>query len=397
MGHDNVIIFGAGASADAGIPLLASFLKTMQQYILREKAGDRAISPDNLELLKRANQIRVGLERYNSRAYFDNLNIEDILSLLSFEALQGPQEAAKFETMVKAVSATIELSCLHSHTSAAPDKLFPNSHYTGFWDAILHPQNRDALPALITFNYDLVLERTLWKSFHIQGQPHSWTDSLESVGIKYEFGDYDFVIARASHRYKGVDTMLPLGECGIRSWGGTSTITIPYFKLHGSLNWSSKELSYMPNVGDDRREPLSSPTEAVEAPLILPPVFNKKDSSKLDKVWSSALRVLREAKNIIIVGYSLPKTDIYMQYFLKSAVGPNSNLQKIIVFDPILFEESDRMRAMKLRYQECFAPQFLGQIEFNPNVGPEHKIGSIYGTFAHFVYMLKNRPETLLF
>ena len=84
--NHNVILFGAGASADAGIPLLGSFVDKMWEYAVRGQTGNERISPQDMEILTAANKIRIELERYNSRASFDSRNLEDILSLLSFES-----------------------------------------------------------------------------------------------------------------------------------------------------------------------------------------------------------------------------------------------------------------------------------------------------------------------
>src|SRR5438876_8216 len=109
--YHNVILFGAGVSAEAGIPLLNTFVNRMWEYAVRGKVGNRAITESDREVLVKANQIREDLERYNSRAFFDIWNLEDILSLLSFEALADETQAAKYDMLVKAVARTIELSC----------------------------------------------------------------------------------------------------------------------------------------------------------------------------------------------------------------------------------------------------------------------------------------------
>src|SRR5436190_23769116 len=83
-GFHNVILLGAGASADAGIPLLGSFVDKMWEFATRGKVGEKAIPPADQQILNAAIEIGRQLERYNSRAFFDNRNIEDILSLLSF-------------------------------------------------------------------------------------------------------------------------------------------------------------------------------------------------------------------------------------------------------------------------------------------------------------------------
>lgn len=174
-------------------------------------------------------------------------------------------------------------------------------------------------------------------------------------------------------------------------------IQLPYLKLHGSLNWDRNVSSEPVDGYENPVVPAGHPTQAVEHPLILPPVFNKTDSPKINSVWKAALTILRKAKNIVIVGYSLPKTDIYMQYFLKSAVGPNSNLQKIIVFDPVLFRGDEKTAQMKPRYKECFSPQFSGRIIFEPALDVYQSKNSPWGTFQHFTEALRTRPKYLLF
>ncbi len=120
------------------------------------------------------------------------------------------------------------------------------------------------------------------------------------------------------------------------------------------------------------------------------------NSSNVNSVWQKGLEILREAKHIILVGYSLPKTDIYMQYFLKAAVGPNSSLQKIIVFDPTLFCAGAANEEMRKRYRECFSPQFQERITFEPKM--EHQFNEDEkGKFSHFIQTLKNCRNELFF
>jgi hypothetical protein len=388
--YHNVIIFGAGASANAGIPLLDSFVNKMWEYATRGKVGDEIISEADREILVKAHEIRTQLERYNTRASFNDRNLEDILSLLSFEALAGGENAASYETLVKAVARTVELSCGAKHHDATPKEPFTNNHvYDFLWRALLSEKLAETAPALITFNYDLVLERTLWQHFHnLDTQP------IKSCGLKYFLGSNDFIIKCANHRYtiphnergRGAYNLLTDGQKPIYALGEKADIEIPYLKLHGSLNW---------NQDNPLNPPPTPPTQSVEKPLILPPVFNKMNSREIYAVWKKALDVLRQAKNIIVVGYSLPKTDIYMQYFLKSAVGPNSNLQKIIIFNPTLFQNNAENEEMKKRYMECFSPQFGDRIIFCPDfpgVGENEK-----GTFYHFVNSLSNFPQELFF
>jgi hypothetical protein len=386
--YHNVILFGAGASADAGIPLLGSFVDKMWEFAFRGKVGDKPISESDRKVLVEANQIREDLERYNSRASFDIRNLEDILSLLSFEALSGEAEASRYDTMVRAVARTIELSCTVSYVRDSPSQPFEHGLYTNFWHALLSSRLRDASVALRTFNYDLVLERSLWAYFHhydhVTNKPE-----VSSCALRYHFGMCDFAIKGGiPHSYAGTK-----GRRSQFSNAENAEVDLPYLKLHGSLNWDRRWPAKRDIENGENLHPPTLPTMVVDEPLILPPVFNKMNSAGVNGVWKTALNILRQAKNVIIVGYSLPKTDIYMQYFIKSAVGPNSNLQQIIVFDPVLFGEGIKCDEMKQRYLECFSPQFSGRISFHPAI----ESGKSGGTFRHFVQRLHSGPKSLLF
>jgi len=391
-GVHNVVLFGAGASFDAGIPLLNSFVDKMWEYAIRGKARGVALSSADQELLSRANDIRLELERFNSRAYFDGRNLENILSLLAFEALAGESSAQKYEALVRAVGRTIELSCEIPHEQKPTPAIDAAHNYWLFWIALLGGHLRGTFPALITFNYDLVFERTLWRFFHLLREG-SAKPNVKSCRLNYSFGqnscafkmvDYTVNLEAARH---GFEAQAGFKAEVICDRTAPVEVEIPYLKLHGSLNWHRNRPEGWPT---------SLPMEAVDNPLILPPVFNKMDAKTVDGIWKTALDCLREAKHIIIVGYSLPRTDIYMQYFLKAAVGPNSNLQNIFVFDPLLFQDGNDSLEMQKRYKECFAPQFTNRISFRPlanySPGPAHN-----GTFFHFVHALERAPDALLF
>ena len=72
--------------------------------------------------------------------------------------------------------------------------------------------------------------------------------------------------------------------------------------------------------------------------------------------WRKALNKLRNAKNVIFIGYSLPLTDIYMQYFLRAALGPNTDINRIFVFDPILCKNTSSSENMRNRFNRSHIP-----------------------------------------
>ena len=97
------------------------------------------------------------------------------------------------------------------------------------------------------------------------------------------------------------------------------------------------------------------------------------------------MNALRNAKNIVFVGDSLPDTDIYMQYFLRAGIGPNVNLNKIIVFNPVLFKPGEQNDAMRTRFGNCFSPQLQNRIDFNPPLNSAFLETGDVGKFKHFV------------
>jgi hypothetical protein len=295
MQYDNVFIFGAGVSADAGIPLLGGFVETMWRFAAQAKAG-KVSREQNVGVFFDAEKIRQKFEKYNSRASFNIRNIEDVLSLLSFEAMLGGEAAEDYEKMVKAVAQTIELSCKIPFRDPNKGEFKQTSPYNHLWHAILENQHlKNSYPALITFNYDLVLERSLWEYLHVSRGESRLPDTI-SCCLRYSNGSHDFYIQRIRDPLAMNPTQFVYDKTR------PAEIEIPYLKLHGSLNWPNHGLT-----GPDLKQltPPKHLTDVVANPLILPPVFNKMNAKAMHSVWGEALRLLRSAKHITIVGYSL--------------------------------------------------------------------------------------------
>jgi hypothetical protein len=387
---DNVLILGAGFSYDAGIPLLGGFVGRMLDYALRRSCNGQPLSPADIAIFENAIKIRNELDRYHGRAEFDDRNLEDILSILSFDALDGSRKGrAKLTAINKAIAKTIELSC----TVNAPDIQPGGVHfgemrgpeiYRNFWKALFAwVAKGNYLPTIITFNYDLVLERSLvqelMSDFTLTGESDLPFDNFV---LRYHYPPVPDIAYRLEP-YIYQRTYIPQKRNILKGIDAGSTQSNPFeieiLKLHGSLNF------YNPKQAKD---PHYNFMYLAPDPYILPPVFNKMSSDSPGKMWERALAHLRQAKNIVIVGYSLPQTDIYMQYFLKAGVGPNVDLNRIFVFDPILFSEKKRedADAMKERYASCFSTQLRRRIDFNPaSCIPEQMAPGNFGTTHHLV------------
>lgn len=397
--NDNVIILGAGFSYDAGIPLLGGFIEKMWDYSTRGKAYDKTLSIADKETLEEALNIRRELDGYHGRVTFDDRNIEDVLSMLAFNVLGGGRsDSRKLAAFTNAISTTIELSCNVKHPGYPKNNSFTainegNEIYRRFWKALFKwYEAGNSLPTIITFNYDLVLERSLFQVL-INKYYNRYDNKVPfpAFTLDYKYSHfppehYQIEYTRyGSFRDEKEGTVLKK----IETQTNNSFANIELLKLHGSLNFP-KNKNRLEKSG-------ASITNIIDDPYILPPVSNKKSNGAGDESWRVALNRLREAKNVVFVGYSLPKTDMYMQFFLKAALGPNQELNKLFVFDPVLWQESNNAHEMRSRYEQCFAEQLRSRIMFQPNLPRIIHSGFVSGTTEHFVSILENDPSKILF
>jgi len=375
---DNVIILGAGASFATGIPLMAGFVEKMWEFATRKQVNGKPMSQNDIDTFQKAIKIRNELDSYHGRALYNDRNLEDILSILTFdEMLQSKRKKDKLLWFTKAISRTIELTCSVKHDGNNSLQELSRGEYRLFWNHILYNYVRRniKIPVIISLNYDLVLERALFHCL-IGTNLRLSKLSIDGIEIGYHYdpvGDFQYVVEQAKFdigedvEREEVGTILEKGHV-------ENSIRVEILKLHGSLNFPKRKM--------EEPQLLVRP---VEEPFILPPIINKMSSAKsITKMWGIALQRLRSAKNVIIVGYSMPWTDIYMQYFLKTALGPNLDLNRIHVFDPVLYRNDATSQEMKERYAACFSPQLQNRIVFR-----HQQRGNIEkGTFEHFVKLL---------
>ncbi|ANO50841.1 hypothetical protein [Woeseia oceani] len=399
---NNVIILGAGFSHGAGIPLLGNFVEQMIDIAARETLRDKPVPPDDLRLIQDAMKIRGELDGYHGRAVFNDRNIEDILSILAFNSLSGgPTEKRKFQTVADSIAKTIDLCCALEDPRGTGGQIHIQDNkegavYRAFWAALLKwAKVSNEMPAIITFNYDLVLELSLLQvlnstMYNATTKPRPFT----ALQLRYgHFPELDVCLQVQPVDYQtrnyGSSAMLTGGTR--TQLVGPSTATpaqeIKILKLHGALNFPKQK-------NDARPQDFARP---VERPLILPPISNKLSEKSAQSIWKHAIKELREARNVVFVGYSLPRTDIYMQYFLKAAFGPNRNLSKISVFDPVLHSGGSAGREMEDRFLSCFATQMHPHIEFRPVHNSAVIDGGRSGTAEHFVNALTSCPNEMFF
>ncbi len=118
-----------------------------------------------------------------------------------------------------------------------------------------------------------------------------------------------------------------------------------WFKLHGSLNWlrcpSCEHIYFNPcgNIGhqqfrrtlDGRNTCYCDKGARLEVHLVAPSMYRTVRDSNLLEVWKNSMQLLLEAKEWIIVGYSLPTEDIAIRSMLVRAYHAEGKQPKITV------------------------------------------------------------------
>jgi len=183
---------------------------------------------------------------------------------------------------------------------------------------------------IITFNYDLLLERVL-ESIALHGHPGSF----------YFPGCY---------RMDKVKSTLAVSKNPKFKTGGYEHRGISILKLHGSMNWQSTHTSNAPGP-----KALMNPTRELNIlnitmlpsqlswkrgkrmvymkPIIIPPVSGKRDIIHRDvrPLWSKAGQALRVAKRVVIAGYSCPPLDLETRILLGESMCTNKDARIYVI------------------------------------------------------------------
>ena len=145
-----------------------------------------------------------------------------------------------------------------------------------------------------------------------------------------------------------------------RNYKQGSKSKIQLLKLHGSLGWTiynNQQIRLKPR-------PYSVPKNKTEKISILPPGWNKRiDKNPYKIFWRQARLKLERCKTLMIIGYSLPETDLLSRALFSEVVRLRIS-RKMFLEQLILVEPSESV-------QEKFIKLFT------PTLGPFRKSNSI--------------------
>ena len=204
----------------------------------------------------------------------------------------------------------------------------------------------------ITFNYDDALDRALW-----QVQALTLLPEPKELPYWHPDGGYGFFCPPSRDCIQVSNTFMDIASCIL-------------LKLHGSVNWRIRRGSpkphginaivhnelWMPTLDDqpEGRIDLDAVDIHLEPdPFLVPPVLTKSslvEQPILRTVWSLAYKALKEAKEVVFIGYSMPLTDIAAGFLFREALSSGC---KVMVVD--LRKDEQSKRALRDNFHHMFA------------------------------------------
>lgn len=345
-----VFILGAGASKQAGAPLMAEFLDVARDLWAKGSVSDSTPS------FEKVFQAIGRLQTVHSKSEFDIHNVESVFAAMemgkTLEKFPGCESVADIDGLIgdmkTVILKTIERTLLFPLEAARGGNVEYKRYsepppYRDFVLLLQHLREAAHPPqkvSVITFNYDLAMDLALMR---------------DQMGPDYCFAD-----SRSDRR-------------------------VPLLKLHGSLNWVAcpecdriatwdiEEYlnKHRPSHRAEEKAPILVGSQLSEfqccnhsfkrEPVLVPPTWNKADYHRtLSRVWSRAAKELGEAVNIFVIGYSLPESDSFFRYLYALGSVSDYPLQRFWVFNP------DKTGGVEKRFKDLLGPGARDRFQYFP-------------------------------
>lgn len=219
--------------------------------------------------------------------------------------------------------------------------------------------------ALISFNYDVIVDIALSRHrerFDFQSASAERLSEVASLGIDYglEFVNMQPPADRQNdfrlYKLHGSFNWLWSRVTGGLYFGGLSKAIAVLYDERSELAMDLR------HYYESERAPFVETTSDLEPILVTPTHIKDLRNVHLANVWQRAEEVLRQAKRVTFIGYSLPGEDIHIKYLLKRAIETRywTDRPEIVVVDKT---ESDKTTPVQENYQRFFG----GQIQYYRN------------------------------
>ena len=248
--------------------------------------------------------------------------------------------------LIYLIARTLEKLILFEYSG---EKLHPSATYSQFaqmlyesWEKRRTSSDVAERDSIITFNYDVALDYAL--RFHNLGCTYGLPSVDQNAHLILKLhGSLNWGICEPCGNIQEVELIPP----GYREKLDLYFAASEKQKVDAYL--SPSLIIYQTKCSECDKED----TEETLTPLIVPPTWNKGDYHRhVQPVWERALKELRAAYRIIIIGYSMPETDSFFKHLLALALAENEEIQELIVINPAKDE------TLRNRYQQFMAPFF---------------------------------------
>ena len=333
-----VYILGAGASQHTGIPLLRDFL-FYARLLMESKTPLR--HKDAYEL------VFSWIAALRGSAYYVELdlnNLEHIFSLAEMDKQIHPKDNNHIvKELRQVVSETLDNSC---HLTYRGDLLPPDKLYGQFVESFgqmgKDKQSHFDNDSVITFNYDVMLDNAV--DYHSMASEYCLTTDASDQSL------------RARIRLLKLHGSANWAECGACKNGKLQVIPpSPVFPSDVRFARTKEDVIPFRMAEILSRTPCQSckQTNTLE-PFFIAPTWSKKiEETPLTNVWSKAVEEIADAFQLVVVGYSMPKTDTFFQYLLTLGLADNPKLHRVIVVNT---DDSEEFRE---RYAKVFSRSLI--------------------------------------
>ena len=321
-----VFILGAGASKQAGAPVMKEFLR----FASNIQKTQIDITSNELKCFTEVFEAIHILKEFKNKTKIDFNNIEEVFAAFEMGWLTGrlgefpPKKLSRLrksmkKVIVKTIEANVKFPVKQYITSAAP----PYDDFVKLTRSIHRNEGGIRQISVITFNYDVALEHALYME-------------IEHTGVDYNLLNKPHITNRLKvFKLHGSINWVKCRGCGeIVAWD------LFDYLLHHPIDSSSeseRESSFeLLGISKNLHQFTHCKGKRVETdPVIIPPTWNKTEySQQLSGVWKGAVKELSEAENIFAIGYSLPPTDQFFKHFFFVANMEPTSIKRIWVFNP---------------------------------------------------------------
>ncbi|MFH0887969.1 MAG: hypothetical protein V1871_02025 [Planctomycetota bacterium] len=313
---ETVFILGAGASKEAGAPLMSEFL-SVADNLRRSNTGIKSIFDKVLN-------IRNSLQAALSKSYLKLDDIEAVFAALEMGRLighlpgiQGDEIGSLISSMKQMIVKTLESSIVFP---AKDKQIFPPESYNTFVKlvkAINNNGNQNSC-SIITFNYDIALDYAL--HFNLYPPNYCLDNSTSGATLLKLHGSINW--AKCSN----CDKIIP-GNVG--DFAGKIRIARTALDITSQVYFNIG--SELQGLGLKHCDTNVSPD-----PVIIPPTWNKQQyHNEISQVWARAAKELSDAENIFVIGYSLPPSDYFFHYlYALGSINNQVRIKRFWICDP---------------------------------------------------------------